>query len=64
MNQCHFWQMNFDVLSVLHTQYLSLAAANQIYVFHEVMNGCKTKDSLIACLENVNINSYLVRLEA
>ena len=27
-----------------------------IYVFHEVMNGCKkSKDSLKACFENVNI---------
>ena len=32
----------FDVRSVLHGQ-LSLAAVNQIYVFHEAMNGCKKK---------------------
>ena len=30
----------FDVPSVLHGQ-MSLAAVNQIYVFHETMNGCK-----------------------
>ena len=30
----------FDVLIVLHGQ-VSLAAVNHIYVFHEVMNGCK-----------------------
>ena len=35
---------------------VSLAAVNQIYVFHEAMNGCKkSKDSLKACFENVNI---------
>ena len=30
----------FDVRTVLHRQ-VSLAAANQIYVIHEAMNGCK-----------------------
>ena len=40
----------FDVRSVLHGQ-VSLAAVNQIYIFHEAMNGCKLK----ACFENVNI---------
>ena len=30
----------FDVQSVLHGQ-MSLVAVNQIYVFHEAMNGCK-----------------------
>ena len=30
----------FDVQSVLHRQ-VSLAAVNHIYVFHEIMNGCK-----------------------
>ena len=30
----------FDVRSVLHGQ-VSLAAANQICVIHEAMNGCK-----------------------
>ena len=30
----------FDVQSVLYGQ-VSLAAVNHIYVFHEVMNGCK-----------------------
>ena len=30
----------FDVQSVLHRQ-VSLAAANHIYIFHDVMNGCK-----------------------
>ena len=47
----------FDVQSLLHWQ-VSLAAVNQIYVFHEAMNGCKrkSKDSLKACFENVNIS--------
>ena len=31
----------FNVRSVLHGQ-VSLVAVNQIYVFHEAMNGCKT----------------------
>ena len=45
----------FDVQSILHRQ-VSLAAVNQIYVFHEAMNGCKkSKNSLKACFENVNI---------
>ena len=45
----------FDVRSVLHGQ-VSLAAINQTYVFHEAMNGCKkSRDSLKACFENVNI---------
>ena len=30
----------FDVRSILHGQ-VSLAAVNQIYVFHEAMKGCK-----------------------
>ena len=30
----------FDVRSVMHRQ-VSLAAVNQICVFHEAMNGCK-----------------------
>ena len=30
----------FDVRSILHWQ-VSLAAVNQMYVFHEAMNGCK-----------------------
>ena len=39
---------DFDVRSVLHGQ-VSLSAVNQIYVFHEAMNGCKkSKDSLKA----------------
>ena len=29
----------FDIRSILHGQ-VSLAAVNQIYVFHEAMNGC------------------------
>ena len=33
----------FDVRSVLHGQ-VSLAAVNQIYVFHEAMNSCKKKN--------------------
>ena len=45
----------FGVRSVLHGQ-VSLAAVNQIYVFHEAMNDFKNlKDSLKACFENVNI---------
>ena len=45
----------FDVQSVLHGQ-VSLAAVNQIYVIHGAMNGCKkSKDSIKACFENVNI---------
>ena len=35
-----FLANEFDVRSVLHGQ-VSLAAVNQIYVFNEVMNGCK-----------------------
>ena len=35
-----FLAKEFDVRSVLHGQ-VSLAAFNQIYVFHEAMNGCK-----------------------
>ena len=38
----------FDVRSLLHPQ-VSLAAVNQIYVLQ------KSKDSLKACFENVNI---------
>ena len=44
----------FNVPSVLHGQ-VSLAAVNQIYVFHESMNELqKSKDSLKACFGNVN----------
>ena len=32
----------YDVRSVLHGQ-VSLETVNQIYVFHEAMNGCKNK---------------------
>ena len=47
----------FDVWSVLHRQ-VSLAAVNRIYVVHEAMNGCKkSKDSLKACFEYVNIDT-------
>ena len=49
-----------DVGSVLHGQ-VSLAAVNQIYVFHEAMNGCKkSRDTLKACFENVSIRACLV----
>ena len=49
----------FDVRSVLHGQ-VSLAAVNQIYVIHEAMNGCKkSKDSLKARFENVNIIRWI-----
>ena len=52
--QCHFWERNLIFESVLHGQ-VSLAAVNHIYVFHEVMNGCKkSKDTLKASFENVN----------
>ena len=45
----------FDVRSILHRQ-VSLGAVTQIYVIHEAMNRCKkSKDSLKACFENVNI---------
>ena len=40
--QYNFWQMNLIYQSVLHGQ-VSLAAVNHIYVFHEVMNGCKNQ---------------------
>ena len=47
-----------DILSQLHGQ-VSLAAVNLIYVFHEAMNGCKkSKDSLKASFDNVNIRKY------
>ena len=49
----------FNVRSVLHGQ-VSLAAVNQIYIFHEAMNGCKkSKDSLKACFENINIHNKI-----
>ena len=49
----------FGFLSVLHGQ-VSLAAVNQICVIHEAMKGCKkSKDSLKACFENVNILVYV-----
>ena len=46
----------FDVHSVLHGQ-VSLAAVDNIYVFHEALNGYKnlSKDSLMACFVNVDI---------
>ena len=48
---------DFDVRSVLQRQQ-SLSAVNQIYVIHEAMNGCKkSKHSLKACFENINIFS-------
>ena len=44
-----------DVRSVLHRQ-VSLAAVFQVCGIHEAMNSCKkSKDSLKACFENVNI---------
>ena len=40
-----FLANEFDVGCILHGQ-VSLEAVNQIYVFHEAMNGCKkSKDS-------------------
>ena len=45
----------FDLRSILPRQ-VSLAAVNQIYVFHRAMNGCNNLDSLKACFENVNIS--------
>ena len=48
----------FDVQSILHWE-VSLAAVNQIYVFHEAMSSYKnSNDSLKACFENVNIPCY------
>ena len=39
---------------------MSLAAVNQMNVYHEVMNGCaKFKDSFKVCFENVNIKQYI-----
>ena len=57
----------FNVRRVLHGQ-VSLAAVNQTYVIHEAMKGCKkSKDSLTACFDNVNINisklTHLSRME-
>ena len=43
----------FDVQSILHGQ-VSLAAVNQMCVFHERLQ--TYKDTLKACFENVNIN--------
>ena len=41
---------------------VSLAAVNQIYVIHEVMNGCKiSRDSLKACFGNVNIRMCVIK---
>ena len=50
---------DFIVRSELHGQ-VSLAFVNQICVVHEAMNGCKkkSKDSLKACFENVNISFF------
>ena len=49
-----------DVRSILHGQ-MSLAEAYQICVIHEAINGCKkSKDSLKACFDNVNIPVYIV----
>ena len=45
----------FDDRSVLHGQ-VSLAALNQIYVFHEAMNGC----TLQACFGTENIASRTI----
>ena len=51
----------FNVRSVLHGQ-VSLAAVNQIFVFHEAMNSCKNlKDSLKTYFfENVNIYKTII----
>ena len=52
----------FNVRSVLHGQ-VSLAAVNQFDVFHEAMNVIvwlqKSKDSLKACFEHVNVMSCI-----
>ena len=47
----------FDFRIVLHGK-VSLAAVNQIYLFHEAMNGCKKKseDSLKACFRKCKYN--------
>ena len=39
-HQCHFWRVNSIFRSILRGQ-VSLAAVNQIHVFHEAMNGLK-----------------------
>ena len=44
----------FDVRSVLHGQ-VGLTVSIKFCVIHEAMNGCKSKDSLKDCFENVNI---------
>ena len=38
-----------------------LAAVNHISVIREVMNGCKSKDSLKACFENLIIKGLLLK---
>ena len=49
-----------DVRSILHGK-VSLAALNEICVFHEAMNCCKNlKDSLKACFGNVNIYKTMI----
>ena len=50
---------DLDVRRELHGQ-VSLASVNQICVVHKAMNGCKkkSKDSLKACFENVNISFF------
>ena len=51
-HKCLTWRMN----SIFKVYCTGLAAVNQIYVFHEATNGFKkSKDSLKACFENVNI---------
>ena len=55
-----FLANEFNDRSVLHGQ-MSLAVVNHIYVFHEVMNSCKkSKDSVKACFENVNIKFLIL----
>ena len=45
----------FDIHIILHGQ-VSLAAVNQIYVFHEAIKRLqKSKDLFNTCFENVNI---------
>ena len=54
-HQCHFWRMNL-MLEVNCTGKRAWQLSIIFYVIHEVMNCCKkSKDSLKACFESVNI---------
>ena len=53
-HKCHFWRMNL-MFEAYCTRQVSLAAVNQIYVIQLQ----KSKDSLKACFENVNMKMGL-----